>query len=81
MQQPGGEPVDLGLDPLQMDITVIAQLGGGEAAQGRRQLTQRGAADMARRLAQCAESLGERSDIGGGGGAQGNLGGEHAVGG
>ena len=70
MQQCRREPIDFGLDPLQMDIPLIPQLGGGEPPQGCRQLTQRHPADMAGGLAQRAQPLGERRDIGDGGGSR-----------
>ena len=64
MQQGHREPVDLGLDPLQVDVPVIPQLGGGKPPQGSRQLRQRYAADMAGGLAERPQPLGERGDVG-----------------
>src|SRR5258707_6097065 len=47
-----------------MDISLIPQLSRSEPAQGRRQLSERRAADVARGLAQRPQSLGESRDVG-----------------
>ncbi len=64
MQQGRREPLDLALEPLQMNISLIPQLSRSEPAQGRRQLSERRAADVARGLAQRPQSLGESRDVG-----------------